>query len=522
LNVFSQAGYKTGTLFYHFHTIAKNETLGEIAIAYKVPIKDIIEVNATISDPGKIVEGQRIKVPDYSRFIDKYPNEQWSFVLYRVKQGDRLKNIAKDFKTEVDYIKATNPGIDTKPTVGSEIRVPVRKQGVASKVEPEKKDTKKDENTNTKTNPAISFNWGNNESPTKKEEEDRKFDCSTYQYKQGTMFNISVVTPLKNNDGSIDANGLAFVQGALIAANEMKDNGLQVSLNIVDVRNINSALQSQELKESNIIIAPTSVADLNKLSNFSKENKIPLIAPSESRALSLASSNPYFIQAYPTDEVIYNKLTSEKYENSVYPIIIKSEKPDSVMLGNYRNALKSRYGNYKEHTHTVIGAKNSNISSIFDDEKENLVFVCSNDEPFIQNVLDHLKIQNTKITVYGRERWLDFGIIDRTLYFRLNLHIVKPFFVDYTNTQVKEFIQLYRAAYNSEPNTNAFLGYDVFYYSSAVLKKYGTDFIGCLPNHISSLLNAQYKFKQNGINEGFVNEGCFMIKYTSDFDIKRE
>jgi ABC-type branched-subunit amino acid transport system substrate-binding protein len=96
-------------------------------------------------------------------------------------------------------------------------------------------------------------------------------------------------------------------------------------------------------------------------------------------------------------------------------------------------------------------------------------------------------------------------------------------FVDYSNEATKLFVQLYRKAYNNEPEKYAFLGYDATYYFLAVLRKYGTEFQNCISEFDPVLLQSRYKLVRNNINDGFVNEWCFLLEYTSDsIEIKRE
>jgi LysM repeat protein len=553
-------GYKSGTLFYYFHTIKKNETLGQIALMYNVTVNEILEVNITISNQEKVVEGQKIKVPNYSNFIDKYPHDQWTFLLYRVKQGDKLKNIAKEFKTDTDDIKNINPGIENKPVVGSEIRVPIPKQGVAQVQKPDKKDDKKEKtesgknsNANDKAskNPALTFNWGNKENNIKEnindikesinnnnaniqpEEDnnrekirDTETNCIEYTYKSGTIFNVSIIATLEKDDGKNDFNGVSFLRGALIAANKMKSNGLSLKLNTFDAGKKNSIdriLQQSNLKESNIIIAATPLNDLYKLAAYAKENKIHLIIPNESKAFALVENNPYVIQLHPSDNAIYRKLTSKQYVSAeISPILVKPEKPDSLMLENFRAAMKKQFGTFNEQKH-VLGLRYLDIKDNLNENKHNLIFVCSNSEPFISDLLNRLHLVNYRISVYGRDKWRDFNLIDKSLYFDMNLHLVQPMFVDYNNNEAKLFVQLYRKAYNNEPGGYAFLGYDVLYYFLTTLKKYGPSFQNCISDFNFVSLQSQYRLKRNVISDGFVNDGCFLLEYTPDsIEIKRE
>jgi LysM repeat protein len=521
-------GYKSGTLYYDFYVVRKSETLSQIAKLYNLSVNDILEVNTTISDPEKIVEGMKIKVPNYSHFIDQYPHEQWNFILYRIKQGDKLKNIAKTFSTNVEDIKNINPGIENKPVTGAEIRVPVKKQNIVKEQKPDIKETKKEQDRQPVKNPALTFNWGKEK--TEETEIPPDTNCAEYLYKTGTTFKITLIAPLKKEDGTADLVGVPFLGGALIAVNEMKNNGLTIKLNTFDIGNHNSIdriLNAPELKESNLIIAQASVNDLSTLAAYASENRIHLVIPGESKAHTLVRNNPYVIQLYPSEEAVLQKLVSKQYSENIAPILIKPVKPDSLMLEKYRTVLKRRFGNIIEQTHQM-GLRNLEYKNIMDASKLNLIFVCpvaesSKNQPFVSDLIARLNLVKNRLSVYGNDTWQNFEFIEKSHYFNTNVHLTQPFSVNYNDEATKVFVQQYRKAYNNEPGKYAFLGYDVTYYFLAVLRKYGSEFQDCLSGFDAILLQSQYKLQRNNINDGFINEGCFLLEYTRDsIEIKRE
>ncbi|MDR2563514.1 MAG: LysM peptidoglycan-binding domain-containing protein [Prevotellaceae bacterium] len=502
---------KRGTLWYYVHTIQKNETLSYLAQNYRVSIKEIREVNVSIIDIEKIREGQTILIPDYSAFIDKYPPDKWLFELYRVKPGDKLKSIAKTFDTEVKDIKNINPEIDNKPSPGSEIRVPVLRRVMAMA------DVSKnysDDSKKIKGNPAVAFDWGNKNDSTDKLDKEEDKNCREFRHDpKKHVLNISILTPLKEH------SGVAFTEGLLLAADELKNEGTNLILNFIDLsaEGRGDYLKNKSIEESNLIIALTDFEELKKLVEFSSEKEIPLIAPYQSKASSLIAGNQYFLQVYPSDNAIYAKLTENRFNrNEINPILIRAATADSVMLRNYRNAMKTRFGNFTEHEHTMgLRPGSTNLGSILSSEKLNLVFVCSNHEAFVSDLLDRLNVQKSSISVYGRSTWRDFKNIDRSKYFDLNLHLVQPFYVDYGKEHVKSFIGAYRQSYNGEPSQYAFLGYDVMSYFAAVLKKYGQKFLPCISDFSASFLQSHYRFEQIEKGGGYVNAGCFLLEYDS-------
>jgi hypothetical protein len=197
------------------------------------------------------------------------------------------------------------------------------------------------------------------------------------------------------------------------------------------------------------------------------------------------------------------------------------------MLEKYRTTLKKHFGTFVEQTHKMA-SKDLEYKDILDENKHNLIFVCPvveslKNQPFVSDLISRLNTVKHWLSVYGRDEWQNFEFIDKSLYFNTNLHLIQPVFVDYNNDAAKLFVQLYRKAYNNEPGKYAFLGYDATYYFLAVLRKYGPEFQNCVSEFDSVLLQSRYKLIRNNINDGFINEGCFLLEYTRDsIEIKKE
>ncbi|MDR0559113.1 MAG: LysM peptidoglycan-binding domain-containing protein [Prevotellaceae bacterium] len=562
-NILSQQPekYRIGHLSYILHNVERGETLSKIAAKYHATVREIMDVNE-IPDSGKIIEGQKINIPDYSDFIDQYPRNSWVYEYYVVKKGDKIKNIAKRYGIKPDDIKNVNWRLD-KLREGATVRIPVRSEqkilladnkaySPENAVEKDKNGKNREKDKNYETNPALNY-WAtakndSNSNNTDKNKDKNKNgnngnvggntaveygvnDCNSFVFSEGVKFTVSLVVPLTRNEGTVDPLGTAFLRGALIAVNDMKNKGCTVNLNIFDAgrkNRIAGLIQSGELKSSNIIIAPTELAELGKLAAFAKENRTALVIQGEGAGSSnLFEANPYVIRLHTSDNAIYQKLAGEKHDAAdVYPVLVKPEKVDTLMLENYRAALRKQFGKFVEYTHSM-GLSLNNLGTFkntFNADKRNLVFVCSNTQSFVSDLIIRLNtLRDYSISVYGKDRWSDFNLINRSYFFDVNLHLAMPACVDYKNNEVKHFVRLFRGAYNDEPDKYAFLGYDVSYYFLTVMQKYGHSFQDCFTEFSSTMLQSQFKFRQNRAGDGYVNDGCFILEYLrKDIETRRE
>jgi hypothetical protein len=133
--------------------------------------------------------------------------------------------------------------------------------------------------------------------------------------------------------------------------------------------------------------------------------------------------------------------------------------------------------------------------------------------------LNTLKTFGQNIKVIGLSRWQRFHNVDPEYYFNLNLSIATPFFIDYHQKDVKDFVLKYRDIYSSEPSQMAIHGYDVGFYFFSALKDFGTDFSRCILNYDKDLLQANYRFVKWYHNSGFENVDVSIIKYFDGYNI---
>lgn len=101
-------------------TVKRGETLSGIAAKYKTSYEYLAKIN-NIKNPNLIYVGEKIKVPTFSREI-----HDTSHILYVVKRGNTLSQIAIQYNTSIERIVELN---DIKNPnliyVGETLRIPV-------------------------------------------------------------------------------------------------------------------------------------------------------------------------------------------------------------------------------------------------------------------------------------------------------------------------------------------------------------------------------------------------------------
>ncbi|TDX52385.1 peptidoglycan DD-metalloendopeptidase family protein [Orenia marismortui] len=92
-------------LNYDEHTVEEGDTLSELAIFYKAPIKAIKEANKLTSN--NIIVGQELIIPK-NYLGGNISTDFYDIISYKIKRGDSLEKISKKFNTTIRTIKKLN------------------------------------------------------------------------------------------------------------------------------------------------------------------------------------------------------------------------------------------------------------------------------------------------------------------------------------------------------------------------------------------------------------------------------
>jgi hypothetical protein len=172
----------------------------------------------------------------------------------------------------------------------------------------------------------------------------------------------------------------------------------------------------------------------------------------------------------------------------------------------------------------------TNISKVLVQHDDNIVIVFSESEPDVSRLMTKLYMMSSlyPITLYGMPSWQMWKTIELNYFHHLQLHLISPFYIDYNNTEVKDFLKKCRRVYGYEPyETSAsgynfcMLGYDVGYFFLSALRQYGKDFQQCMDSMEPRLLLSPYRYAREG-EGGYINQGFNMVRYNPDFTITSE
>ncbi len=321
---------------------------------------------------------------------------------------------------------------------------------------------------------------------------------------------------------------LEFYEGALIAINDLKKQGMSFEIHTFDTQNdsVHTAelLSNNNLKDFNLFIGPFYGEILNVVNDYAWEHQINIVSPLSLRN-SFIEHNPYAFQVSPPFEVqmLHASEYLNEFDTKNYIVIHDGKNLNQEYLSAFKQELyaqmnDSNFDQIKYNEVLYYDARDSVLKEVFSPGIENIVIVPSNNQAFVSDVMGKLNgySYNYSITTFGQPRWITFDNIELESFHNTNTHIFSNSFIDYSKPEVAKFVHSYRKLYNYEPNKYAFHGYDITKYFCSALNKYGHEFRKCIHLNEIDLLQTNFNFVPYTDQGGYQNTAIYILEYTKE------
>ncbi|MFA5850290.1 MAG: LysM peptidoglycan-binding domain-containing protein [Bacteroidales bacterium] len=500
---------------FYVHKAEKNQTLFSISKSYGISAITIINDNPVLKSGLK--EGETIYIRTSDPKVQKETTKQ-GYKKHIVRWYETIESIAKKYNVSVEDIINANSLNDRILKTRQKLLIPVEADMAIQ-----------DENiivepvTKTATESV-------NEIRKMADTETENVVPARSERKQ--TYDVSLILPIGSNNTEAPQDGnnnyLDFYQGFLLAAQELKAEGMNASIKVFDLSDFQSGsilAQSGRLDGSDIIIGPVFMNEVEPILNYASERSIPLVSPMDPKTEALAKNHPDFFQAssspYSQQLALLRNLTPRNYVT----IIFESSDSDKELVDMTKEILNNKHIQYNSLSYNLLSGRSVGplMAEKLSLENMNDVIVVSNSEAFVSDVLRNLNLLNTRsnyqITLYGTHRWRSFESIDINYFHSMNLHISLQYYVDYSDENVKKFLARYRALYGSEPTPYSFQAYDIAYYFLGALNTLGTNFSRKIDRYRRNLLQTDMIFERIGSNNGFINNASRLIIYNPDYSI---
>lgn len=525
------------------HTVTAGETTYSIARRYSVSVNVLVQDNPGL-DPASLKPGEKLKIRK-TEIGETSPKEILSemdsyavtlstvsegYVYHVVEMGETVYGLSRRYGVTPESIMASNSLADGLKA-GAMIKIPVSGKALAEAGGSEEPLQSVDPFSTAKTpyDPGYVPD-ATTSAPQFNLPEEYRYIQPDYSY-NGNM-NVAMLLPMSGANISPSArnNFLEFYQGALIALEDFKSKGFNITLDLYDtqrsVERVSQIVGASSFRTTDLIVGPVYEEEIQPVMELAYEHRIPVVSP-------LATMNNGYgsllYQMAPDPGSRYEKLR-DIFTPDKNIVVITA---DSTDLEFERNVM-SLIGNvpYQKAVYSKGHVTKGFVESILDAHTKEAVFVVvAGNELGVDNILATIssvlnnRLARSKRTapvrVIGNTRWMRYTDLDRNLLFKLNVSFVTSYHADRSDMAVRDFDRRYIKAFNGLPSLYAYRGYDaVKLFVGAMTGDRFTGFMQRLDS-MGTPLQTNYEFRLNAVGNNS-NDQWALVNYRNDYTITVE
>ena len=521
---------------YYSHIVLEKQTLFSISKAYGVTLDQLYEANPGLKETGlkngaillipKVAAEQKIaevkaevKAKEKDEVKPDVKSEDKTnevpYIKHTVKWYENINGIAEKYGVSPESIKKLNGLKGNKLKKRMELKIPVLiNEEEETKIAEVQKET---ESTTQETNA--------NEGQKRHKKLEAFQDNIKNIFSKNTV-NIAYLMPLNGKDKPNTGN-MDFYSGALLAARDAANEGIEVKLNVHDIAG-HKLPAYNEYSNSDLIIGPISSRDLDSVLNHNIDSTI-IVSPLDPRTEQLVYSHPEMIMVPSPQtrqyEDLLNWINSDMGPTDRFIVIYEKGSREALADSQIHQLLTNSGLTYNEFSYGILEGRSitTNLEEMMNIDGNNRFLIASESEAFVNDMVRNLNLlihDKYNVTMYGPSKIRSFDTIEIDNLHNTNFHCSLTYYIDYDNPEVQRFLLEYRALFNTEPTPFAYQGYDLTRYFTNMIHKGGktwTSDIECCRTH---MLQSDLEFKRAGINGGWINTGIRRIIYNPDYSIK--
>ncbi len=449
------------------------------------------------------------------------------YIYHRVKWFEDMSSIAAKYGVSPASIRGIN-GLSSDKLVSRQLlKIPKRP------ADWEKADPMAGRPAGV-TEPAEAA--GTEEIPVEKEDEDTEAPAEEEKPAEEDPFLFEDIFALaKHKDvqaallvpvgkaGKTNTLMLDFYCGALMAARDLGRQGVNVVLNAYDYASGKTPLGAEDFEKTDFVIGPVENADILETLHRS-DGASWIVSPLDQKGAALADTLAQVIQAPSgtADQIadLVDWLQQDYEEGDKVVLLMQKGGEDATFAQAVAERMRDSGLTYTtlEFTRQESGSILGTMGNLVNSYGTGRFILASENESFAIEVVRNLFLlshRNAKVALYATSKIRTFNAIEVEQLHDVNLHADVSYFVDYRNGNVQDFIQGYRALFNTEPSQFAFQGYDIMKSLSLLKGKYGKKWIRTLDKVTVKGLQADFKYVRRP-DGGFVNTATRRVIYTPD------
>lgn len=392
--ILSSLSFVLGVSAQKTHTVSKGDTPYSIAKKYGMSVDDLIKINPKAKD-GKLAIGDVLTIKKGSSNNASAPVSSNDKGEIYVQPKQTIYGITRQYKISEDELRQLNPGLESGMKIGDKLVLPadrIKKYADkdAFKPAPVAVDNPSSSTSTVSTRPVIDTSSSSSRDLGSQEEyatytvvqgdtvfsivnkfgitidelialnpelskglktgmvlKVKKLDA-TYVKKNGDALSVVLMLPFgyNSNDTQYRSMALDFLTGAKLAIERNARNGQKLDIKVVDSGNeasFKSSLTQINPNNTDLIIGPFFKSNVIDVLDFTKANKIPVVAPFANSPELQSHSNLIIIET--EDKVYADKIVDEV--KSVYSdqkiYILGNSKDENVtyLKNNLEKGIKN-------------------------------------------------------------------------------------------------------------------------------------------------------------------------------------
>jgi LysM repeat protein/ABC-type branched-subunit amino acid transport system substrate-binding protein len=534
---------------YIYHKLQPGETIYFLSRTYSISENEIVQSNPGI-DINKLPLGYEIAIPRKEFMNEKqtFADQDSKAYYHKVSNGETMSSIARRYGLTARELRRANRDIRF-PQVGDYLRIPGMKPREEKYVLPVAADTVQavpEEKTEILTGPREVTRVSNLSGsfdiavllPFYLPENSKQTEIDSSKSIKGKK----TYKVLNHSDDWIYPRSLGFVEmyeGILLAADTLSSMGLDINIHVFDIKSdtigVTRLISSGKLSQMDLIIGPVHSANLSIVASFAGELGIPVVSPVQLGNNTVLENHPLLFMASSSLEVAQNAIARKMRDFYRSNIVLIHSNPDEgdQDVDKFRNMILNELSNvmpFEEirlkdmvfYSRSVFGNDSINrLAHALSDRTGNVVIIASEDAPVMSESITDIHTLSRKydLSVFGYPGMRYLDNLDHKICFDLGLTIYSPYWIDYTQKDVRQFNSAFRKKFLTEPSemSYAWQGYDIVYYFLSGLAMHGKEFLSHPEIHNPRLLHTEFDFRRKTGNYGFENQKLFMVKYSRNY-----
>ncbi len=328
---------------------------------------------------------------------------------------------------------------------------------------------------------------------------------------------------------------IQFYEGIMLGLESLKNEGVNVVLNVVDIPGdlpdrVAQAFATQNVAQSDFIIALVEKNAFEKAAQLAMENNVFILNPLSTRP-EILDNNPYVVKLYPSYQGIVSSILSMLAKNYASPnlfLVHSNAKLEKRLFDEFQQQLSAQ--NKIKYTIFDWSANAKLVNMLKNTAGDNIVvdiYDQTKDKNKTQSnlVLNRLfSIKKNTPTLITLPNWasryeddIDFAQLQR-----LNYHFCSNFFLDKNNTKHKDFVTRFKEKYKTEPQGNlAALGNDIIIHFVSGIKAKGTAKFWQDPNtDRRQNMIYHFYFKRSAPEKGYENQNAYFYKLNAKYQFQ--